>query len=284
MPGSRSSTRARGEETLEQEVAALRRRVRVSNLIAGAALAVLLVGGTAFAATHYLITSTSQIKPSVLAAIERAARGQAGLAGPPGAQGPAGPPGPQGGPGQAGPEGLQGAAGATGPSGVAGASGAFGLGPGYSATGGVSFAGYPATPDYPQTPSAPTTIASRRLPPGYFLASASVKLQILAEAGSNAEWQGTCFLTDTPDAGTVTSDSAQLWVIPDKFEPASSDDYWDETVALNAAISSPASSSTLAVTCQTDTVFPTPATPANVPGLGVNASAVETAILTSGNH
>lgn len=53
------------------------------------------------AARHYLITSTRQIKPSVLKALHgaRGATGQPGPAGPAGTQGPHGTPGPQGEPG-----------------------------------------------------------------------------------------------------------------------------------------------------------------------------------------
>jgi hypothetical protein len=52
----------------------------------------LALGGTAIAAHHYLITSTSQIKPSVLKKL----KGNTGPAGPAGAIGPAGASGPQG--------------------------------------------------------------------------------------------------------------------------------------------------------------------------------------------
>jgi hypothetical protein len=75
----------------------------------GTAVAVLALffalGGSAIAAKHYLITSTKQIKPSVLKAL----RGKAGPQGPPGAPGlagPAGTPGPKGEQGPPGPTSL----------------------------------------------------------------------------------------------------------------------------------------------------------------------------------
>ena len=70
------------------------RRPSVSTLIASLAVFFAL-GGSAIAAKHYLITSTSQIKPSVLSQLH----GRAGT------QGPAGSPGPQGVPGAPGPAG-----------------------------------------------------------------------------------------------------------------------------------------------------------------------------------
>ncbi|MFI4985162.1 MAG: hypothetical protein ACHQAV_04140 [Solirubrobacterales bacterium] len=72
------------------------------------------LGGSALATSHYLITSTSQIKPSVLKKL----KGSAGLAGPAGAQGPAG------GTGVQGPAGAQGPAGPSNLSGLAVVNGA----------------------------------------------------------------------------------------------------------------------------------------------------------------
>ncbi len=63
-------------------------------VLASVALFVAL-GGSAAAARHFLITSTRQIKPSVLRALH-GAPGTSGPAGPSGPSGPAGPPGAQG--------------------------------------------------------------------------------------------------------------------------------------------------------------------------------------------
>jgi hypothetical protein len=70
------------------------------------------LGGSAVAANHYLVTSTRQIKPSVLNTLHGnvGAKGPAGAAG---ARGANGQPGPAGGAGAQGPQGPQGAAGAT---------------------------------------------------------------------------------------------------------------------------------------------------------------------------
>jgi hypothetical protein len=83
----------------------VRRHVTPSLIISVIALVVAL-SGTAVAST-YLITKTSQIKPSV----RHALKGQRGEAGEDGARGPQGPAGPAGAPGPAG---------ATGPAGVVG--------------------------------------------------------------------------------------------------------------------------------------------------------------------
>jgi collagen triple helix repeat protein len=79
----------------------------------------LALGGTGLAASRFIITSTSQIKPNVL----RALRGTQGPPGAPGAPGSPGPPGAQG----QGLQGLQGPQGGQGPQGAEGAVGPRGL-------------------------------------------------------------------------------------------------------------------------------------------------------------
>lgn len=108
----------------------LRNRLGIPGVIAIIALVFAMVGG-AWAAKKYVITSTKQIKPSVLKQLKGAKgdkgdTGSAGPAGPAGAQGPAGKDGAAGAAGPAGPTGPAGSAGATGPTGAKGATGATG--------------------------------------------------------------------------------------------------------------------------------------------------------------
>jgi Collagen triple helix repeat (20 copies) len=90
---------------------ALRRRITPPTVIATVALVFAFTGG-AYAAGKYVITSTKQIKPSVLKSLagKPGPAGPAGAAGvgAPGAQGPAGPAGPQGSAGSAGAAGTNG--------------------------------------------------------------------------------------------------------------------------------------------------------------------------------
>lgn len=87
------------------------------NLVAWLALFVALCG-TSLAATHYVVTSTKQIKPSVLKQLKGNAgsRGPNGPSGPKGELGQKGEPGPKGEPGARGEQGSKGAEGEPGPS------------------------------------------------------------------------------------------------------------------------------------------------------------------------
>ena len=88
-----------------------RRYLSYANVTATVALVFAMSGG-ALAASHYLITTTKQIKPSVLSQL----KGKAGHTGPAGANGANGVAGPQGAAGAQGPGGAAGAAGAAGAS------------------------------------------------------------------------------------------------------------------------------------------------------------------------
>jgi hypothetical protein len=78
-------------------LSAIRRRLTFTNVVLTLVLLFAMSGG-AFAATHFVITSTKQISPKVL----RALKGKAGRAG------PAGPVGPEGKEGAAGKDGSAG--------------------------------------------------------------------------------------------------------------------------------------------------------------------------------
>lgn len=97
-----------------------------ANVMATLAFFLAVSGGAAYAASHYLITSTRQIKPSVLASL-KGKPGPAGERGPAGANGTSGGSGPAGNTGAAGPQGLTGPEGKEGKEGEKGAKGTQGI-------------------------------------------------------------------------------------------------------------------------------------------------------------
>jgi Collagen triple helix repeat (20 copies) len=105
----------------------LRRRIHVSPATAIATLAlVFAMSGGAYAAKHYLITSTKQISPKVLKALA-GKPGKSGAAGPAGAAGAAGPQGPGGAAGAKGETGAPGGKGGQGEKGEKGDPGTTGF-------------------------------------------------------------------------------------------------------------------------------------------------------------
>jgi hypothetical protein len=97
-------------------------------VIAVVVVALLFGAGAATATSQWIITSTKQIKPTVLRKLHgaRGPRGFRGLVGATGATGAKGASGARGATGATGPKGSPGATGATGPRGATGATGATG--------------------------------------------------------------------------------------------------------------------------------------------------------------
>jgi hypothetical protein len=112
-------------------LSSIRKRLTYANVTMTLALVFAMTGG-AYAASKFIITSTKQIKPSVLSQL----KGKAGQAGAAGAQGPAGPAGPQG---AAGAKGENGAPGEKGKDGVSVSGSALSPGQGGCVAGGVSY-------------------------------------------------------------------------------------------------------------------------------------------------
>jgi hypothetical protein len=102
----------------------VRKRLTYANVAMTLALVLAMTGG-AYAAGRFVITSTKQIKPSVLAQLKgrAGAAGATGVAGVAGVAGPQGPAGANGKDGAQGPEGKQGQEGKEGKEGPAGTTG-----------------------------------------------------------------------------------------------------------------------------------------------------------------
>ena len=156
--------------------------------------------------------STGLTKSQVVSLIKQYSKaGSSGPAGAMGATGAAGAAGPAGGKGETGVKGETGAKGEPGVKGEAGAKGepgANGAVAGYSAsqapTGpgeGLSFTA--------GTRASPTTVLSKSLPAGSFLASGKVAV-IMAATGTGGEGDVVCDLLDVPASGSPVADVANF--------------------------------------------------------------------------
>jgi hypothetical protein len=246
-------------KALTRQVEALARRVRVSNMLAVGALAVAVAGGTAWAASRYLITSTKQIKPSVLAQIERSGAQTNGA--PPGSSEVQGPQGPQG---EQGPGGPQGPQGVPGPSGTS------------------STAGFSASSGYVALSNRPDVLVpavSKILPAGNFIADGSVTVSVYAVDAT--DWLVTCEMTDTPAAGPPVTDTVSWQAVTTYDVMFSTPSSASNTLPFEEAIDSPNSASTLSLSCEA--AGDIPGSDAQYGPNGAMESSTETAIETNTN-
>jgi FlaG/FlaF family flagellin (archaellin) len=160
----------RNRRTDRQNASPQRRgRISYANVTATVALFLSLGAGSAYAAKHYLISSTKQIKPAVLAQLH----------------------------GANGKNGTNGTNGTNGSNGLNGNPGPNGAGPSYSATSSpsVPFAANQLGNNTQEQLSPPTTIVQKTLPAGNYVISASVPISAVTGAG-NEPITVNCTLTD----------------------------------------------------------------------------------------
>jgi hypothetical protein len=149
------------------------------------------LGGSAFAASHYLINSPAQINPKVLKKLKgevgpegtKGLAGATGLAGPKGETGPEGKAGAKGETGAEGPKGEAGPKGETGPEGKAGPKGETGAeGPkGEAGTTSAGLSDSAAGPVALKAASEQTVATMSSVPVGNYMLSAKVTVENTAE-------------------------------------------------------------------------------------------------------
>jgi hypothetical protein len=150
----------RFDKGTEGDMLRMRRHLTYTNVAATLALLFAMTGG-AYAASKYVINTTKQINPKVLAALKgkTGANGAQGPAGAAGAQGPAGAAGAKGETGAAGPAGPQGEKGVQGEKGTAGTNG-------FNGSTGAKGAAGPAGPTGPTGATGSPWTAGGTLPVG----------------------------------------------------------------------------------------------------------------------
>lgn len=229
----------------------LRKRLTYANVVATMALVFAMSGG-ALAASHYLITSTKQISPTVLKALTRAGR-----SGATGATGPRGPRGATGERGEPGEDGERGDRGERGERGEVGQSGE-GATVGYSA---VARGPIPVG-------ASKENLDSTTLPAGHYIVSANVQID---SQGNNPGGIG--IQCNLYDEGALLDES-------DSFAPLTSAEQTPNylsviSVPLDAALNT-TTSTTVDVACDTYK---------NIAGAYVNAAQVQLeAVATNANR
>ena len=88
------------------------------------------------------------------------------------------------------------------------------------------------------------------LPPGNYIASGHVNLNLVDSTSSTPEANGTCQLVDTPNVGPTVTDTDHWSLLINDYGMLIPN-YASDTLAFNMAISSPNSPSTLSISCQT---------------------------------
>jgi hypothetical protein len=210
-------------------VVARMRAFSLSPAIAVALLALFIaLGGSAVAASRYLINSTGQINPKVLKKLkgEVGLEGTKGLAGAPGLAGAKGDPGPKG---ETGPEGKAGPKGEKGAEGKAGSKGEAGSSPGL-----IDTVEGPLTL---KAESAEQTVATMaNVPAGHYLLNAKVTVENQAAGESTVQ----CYLR----AESTTIDEAKAYFGSGEFKEAG----YIQTLPLTASQSF-ASTGAVVLTC-----------------------------------
>ncbi len=192
-------------------------------------------------------------KAEVISLIKRYSKsGSIGAAGPVGPSGLAGASGPAGAKGETGPKGTTGTSGENGTKGEIGAKGETG-GPGTNgAVAGYSASQPPTGPDEgvnftTGTAASPTTVLSKALPAGNYLASAKVQATIVA-TDPGGEGAVDCSLADVPGSGSPVADVSGFVSATTALIPVANVFVAETTLPLEVAVSS-TSPSELAVSC-----------------------------------